>query len=484
MNTHKLSQTSILWRAFRKRTSLLEDKAADDVIDHDIRAGVELRGTNLWVLMFAIFIASIGLNVNSTAVIIGAMLISPLMGPILGVGYGVGVLDIALIKRSLNNLGIAVAIALATSTVYFWVSPLTTATSELLARTTPTVWDVLIALFGGFAGVIGMTRKEKSNIVPGVAIATALMPPLCTAGFGLAHGNWSYFGGALFLFAINSVFIAFSAGVVVRGFHVQKTAFVDAMVARKVSRYVTTVVLLTLVPSAYFAYQLVQQEVFRARAKTFVMQEFNGLQSHVAQLDIEPDSRKIEVTLIGEFFTPEKVAEVSARLADQGLTGAQLQLHQVKDSHVDVTLLKTSLMNDLFVQNQKLLEEKDQKIANLQQALAAHVSLLGQYKGLAQEMTLLFPELESVQVSQGVINVGGSEKPVVVVNAIAKQALAAKDLVKLKQWLGVKVGENEVRLVLETPPKAAVSKAGKGRLRGLRVSIQQFKQHAQVFLQT
>lgn len=443
------SQSSVLWIAFRKRISLLEDKAADDVIDKDLRAGVELRGTNLWVLMFAIFIASIGLNVNSTAVIIGAMLISPLMGPILGIGYGVGVLDTGLIRKSLNNLGIAVAIALATSTLYFLLSPLTTADSELLARTTPTIWDVLIALFGGFAGVIGVTRKEKSNIIPGVAIATALMPPLCTAGFGLAHGNWSYFGGAFFLFAINSVFIAFSAGIVIRGFHVRQTEFVDEVMARKVGRYVTAVVIATIVPSAYFAYQLVQQEVFRARAKTFVTQEFNGLQSHVTQLAIEPETKKIEVTVIGEFIPPARVAEVSGRLTERGLSGAQLQLHQVKDSHVDVTLLKTSLMNDLFTQSQKSIEEKDKQIAALRQELESRAKVQERFRDISLEMKSLFPQISSVQVSLGITDGGSNEKPIVVVNAHARQSLPLNDRARLERWLGVKVPESTVRLVLE-----------------------------------
>lgn len=179
------------WHGFLNRFSLLDDKADDTMIDESLRAGVELRGATPWILMFAIFVASIGLNVNSTAVIIGAMLISPLMGPIMGIGYGIGIYDFALIRKSVGNLLIATLISLLTSTVYFALSPLTEAHSELLARTSPTIWDVLIALFGGFAGIIGVTRKEKTNVIPGVAIATALMPPLCTAGYGLANGNWA-----------------------------------------------------------------------------------------------------------------------------------------------------------------------------------------------------------------------------------------------------------------------------------------------------
>ena len=179
--------------AVAQRFSLLQDKADDESIERRIREGMELSGATPWILIFAILVASIGLNVNSTAVIIGAMLISPLMGPIMGAGLGVALYDFDLVKRSLVNLGIATLISLVVSTLYFTLSPLREAQSELLARTSPTIWDVMIALFGGLAGIIGVTRKEKSNVIPGVAIATALMPPVCTAGYALATGQWRFF---------------------------------------------------------------------------------------------------------------------------------------------------------------------------------------------------------------------------------------------------------------------------------------------------
>ena len=212
----------------------------------NIRGMVEFKGTNLWVLMFAIIIASIGLNVNSTAVIIGAMLISPLMGPIMGIGYGVGINDFELIKRSIRNIGLAVLISLISATLYFLISPLSEARSELLARTTPTLWDVLIALFGGFAGILATTRKEKSNVIPGVAIATALMPPLCTAGYGLATGHLSYFFGAFYLFFINMVFIALATVIFVGYLKPPHKQFVDAAVERRVRNYIVALVLITV----------------------------------------------------------------------------------------------------------------------------------------------------------------------------------------------------------------------------------------------
>ena len=296
------------WRSrLSELFSLQGDKADDQVIDESLRAGVVMRGTNLWLLIFAIFVASIGLNVNSTAVIIGAMLISPLMGPIMGVGYGIGIFDFALVRTALANLAIAVFISLCTSVLYFLISPLTQAQSELLARTTPTIWDVLIALFGGMAGIVAATRKEKSNVLPGVAIATALMPPLCTAGFGLANGNWAFFGGAFYLFTINSVFIALASALVVHGYHVKEKVFIDAKVAARVKSLVMLVTILTVVPSVYLAYQLVQEEVFKVRAQQFIEQQIASKRSYVTQVNVDPSLRLIEVTVIGEYPRCKKI---------------------------------------------------------------------------------------------------------------------------------------------------------------------------------
>ena len=206
-----------LRRFLRDRFDLGEDGALQDEVVDNICRGVDFRGTNLWVLIFATFVASLGLNVNSTAVIIGAMLISPLMGPIMGMGLSVGINDFDLLKRSVRNFGFMVLVSILTSTLYFVVSPLSGAQSELLARTVPTTYDVLIAFFGGLAGIVAQSRRDRtSTVIPGVAIATALMPPLCTAGYGLATLQLNYFLGAFYLFFINTVFIAIATFVVVR----------------------------------------------------------------------------------------------------------------------------------------------------------------------------------------------------------------------------------------------------------------------------
>lgn len=211
----------------------ITDNAQREITIEGIKRDIDFKGFNVWILILAIFIASIGLNVNSTAVIIGAMLISPLMGPIMGVGLSIGINDLFTLKRSLRSFGIAVIVSLVTSTLYFSITPLSDAQSELLARTQPNLLDVFIAFFGGLAGILAGSRKEKNNVVPGVAIATALMPPLCTAGYGIGTGQWNYFLGAFYLFLINSIFIAIATSLVVRYLKFPLTELPDKRTERK-----------------------------------------------------------------------------------------------------------------------------------------------------------------------------------------------------------------------------------------------------------
>lgn len=460
------------WRELiRQRLSLQEDKASDEAIDQTLRQGVEMRGTNLWVLVFAIFVASIGLNVNSTAVIIGAMLISPLMGPIMGIGYGVGIHDFALIRESFKNLGLAVLLALITSTLYFLISPLDGVQSELLARTTPTIWDVLIALVGGLAGIVGVTRKEKSNVIPGVAIATALMPPLCTAGFGLANGEWSFFFGAFYLFAINSVFIALAAALVTRGLHVRETSFVDSRTALRVRHYVTVVVVVTVLPSVYLAYQLVQEEVFKSRAARFVATEFNFKRSHVTQTQIDAKQQSIDVTLVGEYVAAERLATIADRLGGAGLSGARLDVHQADENKVDVTALKTGLLSDLYTQSQKMLEARDQTIADLRRQLDGRAGVRQQLAQVPRELQALFPQVQAMWLAPDALYwqasvdapvaaasaaqpdraasaaaADGQVQTEVVAHLVLRQAITPAERARLLAWLQARLAVSSLRL--------------------------------------
>lgn len=230
-----------------------------------IKRSVEFKGGNIWALVFAIFIASVGLNVNSTAVIIGAMLISPLMGPITGVGLAIAIYDFELFKKSMRNLSVATFISVLTSTIYFSITPLNEAQSELLARTYPTIYDVLIAFCGGTIGIIAVTRKEKSNAIPGVAIATALMPPLCTVGYGIAMGNLKFVLGAFYLFFINSFFIGLATVIVVRFLRFKSVNWVDEGLHKRLKSYLIYFSIIVILPSIYMAYNVIQKEFLKVK---------------------------------------------------------------------------------------------------------------------------------------------------------------------------------------------------------------------------
>lgn len=444
---------------FAQRFSLLHDKADDDVIDASLRSGVELRGATPWILMFAILVASIGLNINSPAVIIGAMLISPLMGPITGIGYGIGIYDFALIRRSLLNLGIAAAISLVTSTLYFLLTPLDEAQSELLARTTPTLWDVLIALTGGLAGIIGMTRREKSNVIPGVAIATALMPPLCTAGYGLANGQWAVFGGAFYLFSINCVFIAVSTVIVIEFLRLPHRKFVDAGVERRVKRTLWTVVLLTALPSIYLAIQLVDNEVFGHRARQFVRAEFGDASTHVVDVQLEPLRRQIELTLIGPRMPRAAIQAIEKRMPQAGLAGATLVVHQAEDSRVDVGVLKADILAEIYRDTQQGLRERDATIAQLRQELAKRDARRDAWRETAfdirNEFVAQYPAC--AEVLMGVALVAAEEgKPAAeapMLTATCKRALAPADAQRARAWLTTRTKNDGARLVLIPAPR-------------------------------
>lgn len=435
-------------KLIKDRLSLTEDKADDAVIDERIRGDVEMRGTNLWVLIFAIFIASIGLNVNSTAVIIGAMLISPLMGPIMGIGYGAGINDFSLIRRSFYSLMFATFVALLTSTLYFLISPLDTAQSELLARTTPTLWDVLIGLFGGLAGIVALTRKEKSNVIPGVAIATALMPPLCTAGFGLASGNWEFFFGAFYLYTINFVFIALASFLIVRLFNITEKKYVDPKVAVRAQRTIAAVVLLTLLPSSYLAYQLVTHEVFNAKASDFVTENFSFKTSNVAQVNINSKTKEIKVFVIGEHIPQLKLDEIRSQLPKNGLGKAVLTVYQNGSSkEVDVSMLKADIITDLYQNSQIVLQAKEKMIQDLQQKLAKNEKSREELRTLSMELKTIFPKVNEAILSEK-IDQNGTVQSHLILNAKTTKHLNRQEYTQIEKWLKIRAQNNNVTVII------------------------------------
>ena len=435
----------------RERFSLHDDKAEDTEIEARIRDGVELRGATPWVLIFAIFVASVGLNVNSTAVIIGAMLISPLMGPIMGAGLGVAVYDFDLVKRSLTNLGIATFISLVVSALYFSLTPLQQTQSELLARTSPTIWDVLIALFGGLAGIVGITRQEKSNVIPGVAIATALMPPVCTAGFGIATGQWQFAGGALYLYAINCVFISLATVVGIRALRLRRHGFANQKTEKRVKATLLALALITSVPSGYLALDLVRQEVFRAKAQEFVDREFIFDKSQLVDTKIDPDKRIIDLSILGEPISPEALHHIEAKLATANLEGTKVVLHQAGENRIDLTALKSSLLSDLLRESQDTVKRRDTQVQNLKAELAARDAILGQANGISKELRQLYPEVTRVLLADGVSVTSEESKEKVVYITITTRIAMSKEIhQRTEDWLKVRLNLNSIVLNFDT----------------------------------
>lgn len=434
-------------RDLAQRFSLLEDKADDEQIDSTLRSGVALRGTNLWVLMFAILIASIGLNVNSAAVVIGAMLISPLMGPIMGIGYAVAIDDTELLRKSLRSLLMAAGISLLVSTLYFMVTPLSDAHSELLARTTPTIWDVLIAFFGGLAGIIGVTRKEKSNVIPGVAIATALMPPLCTAGYGLANLEWRFFGGAFYLFAVNTVYIAISTMLIIRLINPAHKKYSDEKQQKRIKNVLSFVIVLTIVPSIYLATRLVQEELYHNRFNQFFAKEPLLKNNIIVSSKIDAGQHTVDLTLIGEEMDDATLKQIQERM--QAIDGdVHLLIHQNKSKAINETAVRDSILSDLYhriLTSQAMDDGAEQQ--KLAQALKAREAL---WRDIIQELNVQYPALG--QVYLGTMVDGAQDGSAVLVALIEReQVLSEAEQQQILHWLKVRTKTENVRLVVTKP---------------------------------
>lgn len=368
-----------------------------------IRDGVTFRGTNILILILAIFIASLGLNTNSTAVIIGAMLISPLMGPIIGIGLGVGIQDFELIKRSLRNLLMATGFSVLTSTLYFLISPVSEGHSELLARTSPTIYDVLIGFFGGGAGIIAIGSKSKGNVIPGVAIATALMPPLCTAGYGLATWQPNYFFGAFYLFLINSIYIALSTFIGVKLMHYTPVQTDNPVRAHKVRRIVYSIAILTLLPSLYLTYNMLRSSRFQTNAARFVAEECRFPATRVLSSDatIDHGDKTLTITLIGRTLPADSLnLALSSRLQYFGLAGTKLNIIQGDAS--DMSTLGGSSVRDIYELAQTSLASRQVTIDSLRAVIAMtqkNDTIAGR---IAPEIKVLFPQVRDLAVSRAI----------------------------------------------------------------------------------
>ena len=423
------SATSVLKKYF----NVMPDKENEDDTIKNISAGVSFHGATLWVLVFAIFIASLGLNVNSTAVIIGAMLISPLMGPIIGMGLAVGINDFELLKRSAKNYIVATVISVITATLYFLLTPLDEAQSELLARTSPTLYDVLIALFGGAAGIVALATKGKGNVLPGVAIATALMPPLCTAGFGIATGNIYYFLGAFYLFFINTVFISLATYLGVRMMKFRQKQFINKERYLKVKRYIVIVVVATMVPSFFMTYSIVKNSIFETNVRKFINERLETPGTQVITYNVNKDSLYLRVVAVGNY----KLTIVQGAESDS----VMLLNNNIKN-------MRTSSENYAT-----LLNEETKKNARLQEALYEYTKYNEQTPEIAREINALFPQTANVSLS--VATESSTDTTIIKRYVIAligtKQntRITITEKNKMANWLKTRLGVDTINVIIK-----------------------------------
>lgn len=372
------------------------DSAPMEVINQRILSDATIEGTNLIVLVMAIMIACIGLNLNSVAVIIGAMLISPLMGGIVATGYGMATYDVPFIRKSLIKLSFQVGLAVLTASIYFLLSPLTSPTDEMLARTTPTIWDVLVTFCGGIAGAVGNTRKEKSNVIPGVAIATALMPPLCTAGYGLASGNHTFFLGALYLFFINAFFIALSSFLVFKVLKVPPHGNIAEAHFRKQRLVLVTLGLLITIPSIYLAHQTVKNALQEVQVKSFIQTDMQFEKTSVVSYALKDDT--LTVDLVGAVLTEEQIEQLKTAMSHyhrlQGITLSIIQGNRNLNTEEVQQLINARIEKQGKADKEASYKMLTSKYYPAYERAASDQQVI---QTLNSQAPLLFPEIQSVR---------------------------------------------------------------------------------------
>lgn len=423
----------------------LEGEVDDyEKIHETIQRDVVFKGTNLWILMFAIVVASVGLNMNSTAVIIGAMLISPLMGPINGMGYSIATYNLRLFRFSVKNFTFAVFASLAASTLYFTVTPISTEHSELLARTSPTIYDVLIALFGGLAGIVAITSKQKGNVIPGVAIATALMPPLCTAGYGLATGKMNFFLGAIYLFTINTVFIALSSVLISQLLKFPIRTIVDEDQRKKVNGWITVVIIIVLIPSIFFGYRLIQNENFKEKASMFIESVSFFAGNYLLKSEVSPERRDIKLIYGGSALTEDQKNQIKQRANDFLIDESSIEIQQ--GFTLEALRTKTSEAEKLQLEINTLkmaLINKEKQVDSLM-----NKGMIG--RQILEEIRAVFPQITGCSISDSFVfqdTVSIPQKINLVVFETNKKGLLNKEKEKVNEWVKKRLGSENVRIL-------------------------------------
>ena len=429
-----------------RETLNLNDHIDTAAAERSIRNNIEFKGPNAWILAVAVIIASVGLNVNSIPVVIGAMLISPLMGPIFGLGLGLGVSDIQLMKSSGKNLLVMVSISLVVAFLYFLITPLSLSNpTELLARTSPTFYDVLIALFGGFAGILEQCRKDKGTVFSGVAIATALMPPLCTAGYGLACGEFSYFLGALYLFVINCIFIMLATYVGVKYFKFRSTEFQDEAIGKRTKRLTSTLIIICIIPSIWSAFRLIQQNNFEVDATSFV--EHRSSYGKSILYDYRIDHK--ENTTLTLFFTGETLSErdkdeLYSVAADYGIEKEYILIR-------DYSIEEKSDMNafkDIYEKKESIISTKEQEIVLLKNELERIKSNELEYDKISKEIFSIKSSLSDVVITKGQSFNRDSTAGNTIIYVLVSSAdsLATSEIDELEEWLKIRLDADAVEV--------------------------------------
>lgn len=428
----------------------------DENIDHEevrvnILKDITFRGYNVWILICSIVICSIGLNINSAAVVIGAMLISPLMGPILGLGLSIGTNDLENLKASIRNFLIALGVSLLTSTLFFLITPLHEAQSELLARTQPTFLDALIAIFGGLAGVIAVSRKDTSNVIPGVAIATALMPPICTAGYGLANGNMHFFLGALYLFLLNSVFISIATLIIVRYLHFPFVSFVDKATEKRVKRYIIIISSVIIIPSAYLFIEVTQESIFHGRAEIFTQNTFSYQGSEVInqKFTYDKDGSTIEIFMIGTQIPDEVIWAWEQELKKSDLKNTTLKVIQNKDNSEELAgtigaQVKAGIIEELYHKNYQELQNKNELIDSLHSEINSLRGTTIDWIQMQKEIFIQYPELVNLSFGTSVRITSNQIDTIPTLIPIWQNEDQSN---RLKKWLEVRLGTSEIQVI-------------------------------------
>ena len=423
--------------------SLSGDQADREVIDQRIADGAVVRGSNLYVLIFAILIASIGLNVNSTAVVIGAMLISPLMGVIINFAFGVASQNFVRARKALWKLIILVLASIITSSIYFRISPLNTFSSELMARTTPTFWDVLIAFLGGFSAIIALTRKNSvSNVIPGAAIATALMPPLCTVGYCLSHAEWLRALGAMYLFTINAVFICISSVI---GLYIMNIVDIRKLFRDdRQRRFLALTILIAILPSTIMAGVTVRQDTVNRNYKEFLQTEFAGFENtEIVKADISIPEKKLEVFLMGNILEEKEIDGLRATLPEYGLEDYEFNIVQ--------TSLSKSISGDALddvINKSGFMDKKTMEEAKKNKKMLEVVTASEELKSsVSKEILTLYPNVQSAGFTETVDREGKSTFTLVV---NVSEYLEEESLQNMETWLNERFGkEVNVKQILE-----------------------------------